>query len=228
MSPFRDTHSCLINEQATEIVGEKKAKTKWGEVTFVMARMGTKTVVRSIKIPGEVPVSTAQQLCTGQGGQFSPATPLNPQKQLLSEEYCFLKLSRDSKKEVLQALVRDFVMPCEEVAMADWSDSSQNELPDSAFALILPGGEKDGTGKTVPRSLRRLPYKNARGVIDRAHLQNALARVNQVGAPSNLKRTALLKLLRAARAVGMEVQDRDKFKLSDLEFYLKQLDRVGG
>jgi hypothetical protein len=226
--PFRDTHSCLVNEQATEIVGEKKAKTKWGEVTFVMARMGAKTVVRSIKIPGSVPVSTAQQLCTGQNGQFSPATPLNPQKQLLSEEYCFNKLSRDNKREVLRALVRDFEMPCKEVAMGDWDASRENELPDSAFALILPGGQKDGTGNTVPRSMRKLPYKNVRGVIDKAHLQTALSEVNKVGAPSNLKREALLKLLRATKAVGLDIQDNDKFRLSDLAFYLKQLDKVGG
>ena len=32
-----------------------------------------------------------------------------------------------------------------------------NDLPDSDFAYIEPGGEKDDDGKTVPRSLRHYP-----------------------------------------------------------------------
>jgi len=60
-----------------------------------------------------------------------------------------------------------------------WPRKSINDLPDSAFAIILPGGKKDKDGKTVPRSLRKLPYKDAKGKVDLPHLRNALSRVNQ-------------------------------------------------
>jgi len=62
-----------------------------------------------------------------------------------------------------------------------WTREQINNLPDSSFAIILPGGKKDEDGKTVPRSLRKLPYKNAEGNVDLPHLRNALARVNQPG-----------------------------------------------
>jgi len=48
-----------------------------------------------------------------------------------------------------------------------------NGLPDSAFAYIEPGGTKDSSGKTVPRSKRHYP------VHDAAHVRNALARIAQ-------------------------------------------------
>ena len=41
-----------------------------------------------------------------------------------------------------------------DVAKAEKSTKSINDLPDSDFAYIEPGGKKDGEGKTVPRSLR--------------------------------------------------------------------------
>jgi hypothetical protein len=62
---------------------------------------------------------------------------------------------------------------------ADWDTNYVNNLPDSAFAYIESGGEKDEDGKTKPRSLRHFPYKNAQGEVDLAHLRNALARAPQ-------------------------------------------------
>ena len=41
-----------------------------------------------------------------------------------------------------------------------------DDLPDSAFLYIEPGGKKDGNGKTEPKSLRHFPYKDASGKID--------------------------------------------------------------
>lgn len=64
----------------------------------------------------------------------------------------------------------------EEVAKAKWSRAYINDLPDSHFLYIEPGGKKDSEGKTVPRSLRHLPYKDANGKIDIPHLRNAIAR----------------------------------------------------
>jgi hypothetical protein len=60
---------------------------------------------------------------------------------------------------------------------AVWSTAYEKTLPDSCFLYIEPGGSKDQDGKTVPRSLRHLPYKDDNGSIDLPHLRNALARI---------------------------------------------------
>jgi HK97 family phage prohead protease len=60
-----------------------------------------------------------------------------------------------------------------------WDTATQNNLPDSSFLHIESGGEKDSGGKTTPRSLRHLPYKNAAGKIDLPHLRNAISRLSQ-------------------------------------------------
>lgn len=62
---------------------------------------------------------------------------------------------------------------------AVWTTAYVNNLPDSSFLYILPGGKKDSGGKTTPRSLRMFPYKNAEGKIDLPHLRNAIARIPQ-------------------------------------------------
>jgi hypothetical protein len=63
--------------------------------------------------------------------------------------------------------------------MAEWDTAYINDLPDSAFAVILPGGTKDSEGKTTPRSLRKLPHHAADGSVDAPHLRNALSRAPQ-------------------------------------------------
>jgi hypothetical protein len=63
--------------------------------------------------------------------------------------------------------------------MAEWDTAYINDLPDSAFACIDAGGEKDEQGKTVPRSKRHYPHHNAGGALDLPHLRNALSRVAQ-------------------------------------------------
>lgn len=62
---------------------------------------------------------------------------------------------------------------------AVWSTAVVNNLPDSAFLHILPGGKKDSEGKTVPRDLRMFPYRGPNGEIDLPHLRNAIARIPQ-------------------------------------------------
>jgi len=64
-------------------------------------------------------------------------------------------------------------------AKAVWSTAFINDLSDSAFLYISPGGQKDGEGKTVPRSLRHFPVRDPDGKLDLAHLRNALARIPQ-------------------------------------------------
>ncbi len=88
---------------------------------------------------------------------------------------------------------------------AAWSTAMQNDLPDSSFAYIKPGGEKDGEGKTKPRSLRHFPYKTADGKPDPAHVRNALARIPQSTVSEAAKAEALGKVRAAAKELGIEV-----------------------
>jgi hypothetical protein len=70
---------------------------------------------------------------------------------------------------------------------AKWTVKYMNDLPDSAFLYVESGGSKDSDGKTVPRSLRHFPYKDAEGNIDLPHLRNALARIPQASIPEDVK-----------------------------------------
>lgn len=81
------------------------------------------------------------------------------------------------------------------------STSSRNDLPDSAFACISPGGTKDESGKTTPRSLRHYP------IYDEAHVRNALARVAQElkkgGEAAKVASCAKSKVMAAAKKMGI-------------------------
>lgn len=70
---------------------------------------------------------------------------------------------------------------------ATWDAAYINDLPDSAFLYIEPGGTKDDQGKTVPRSLRHFPVRDASGAIDLPHLRNALSRIPQSNLPQAVK-----------------------------------------
>lgn len=97
--------------------------------------------------------------------------------------------------------------PEDDLTRAVWSTAKQNDLPDSSFAYVAPGGKKDSEGKTTPRSLRYLPYKDADGAVDAAHVRNALARLDQANIPASAKASAKKKLVAAAKSVGVEVSD---------------------
>jgi hypothetical protein len=83
--------------------------------------------------------------------------------------------------------------------MAEWTSAYINDLPDSSFAYIEPGG-KVVDGKTEPRSLRHFPYKDAEGNVDLPHLRNAMARAPQ--SPFGDKAMPKLKAAAAANDVG--------------------------
>lgn len=78
---------------------------------------------------------------------------------------------------------------------AAMSTSSINDLPDSAFAYIEPGGSKDDEGKTTPRSLRHFPIQDA------AHVRDALSRAPQ----SEFGDKAMPKIRRAAEKFDIDV-----------------------
>ena len=85
------------------------------------------------------------------------------------------------------------------IRKADMSTASINDLPDSAFAHIEPGGSKDDSGKTTPRSKRHFP------VHDAAHVRNALARAPQ----SPFGDKAMPKIRAAAAKFGVQVAKAD-------------------
>ena len=85
------------------------------------------------------------------------------------------------------------------VRKADMSTASINDLPDSAFAYIEPGGEKDDEGKTTPRSKRHFP------VHDAAHTRDALSRAPQ----SPFGEKAMPKIRAAAKKFDIEVAKAD-------------------
>lgn len=85
-----------------------------------------------------------------------------------------------------------------------WTRRYINDLPDSAFAVIEPGGEKDEEGKTVPKSLRHLPHHNASGAVDISHLRSANSRVKQItNISEELRRRALEHLDAHKRELGI-------------------------
>ena len=80
---------------------------------------------------------------------------------------------------------------------AEWSAAYVNDLPDSSFLLILPGGHKDAESKTMPRDLRKFPVKDAAGKVDEPHLANALARIPQAATISAAQRMAAMEAAKA-------------------------------
>ncbi len=71
--------------------------------------------------------------------------------------------------------------------MAKWTRAYMDKLPDSAFLAVMTGGKKDSEGKTVPRSKRKFPIRDANGKIDKPHLDNALARIPDSDISDSLK-----------------------------------------
>ena len=93
---------------------------------------------------------------------------------------------------------------------AKLSSKQKNDLPDSDFAYIEPGGKKDSEGKTTPRSLRHLPINDA------AHVRNALARLDQTDISEEAKKAALKKIKAAAKKFGIKVSASAQIDYSDL------------
>jgi hypothetical protein len=107
----------------------------------------------------------------------------------------YMPLTSDSIEEF-----KLYVDEVSDFSLSVWDTKFINDLPDSSFSYIESGGKQDSSGKTEPRSLRHLPYKDASGKVDLPHLRNALARLSQTqGIPAAEKekiRTKLEKLLK--------------------------------
>jgi len=118
-------------------------------------------------------------------------------------------------------IVKRDIQEDEELNKAQWTRAYINDLPDEAFAVIEPGGKKDEEGKTTPRRLRHLPYRDKDGKIDIPHLRNALARLPQTDLPNELKEKARRVLEAAAKEAGI-----GEYAKADNETTLK--DRLWG
>jgi HK97 family phage prohead protease len=81
---------------------------------------------------------------------------------------------------------------------AQLSGAQLNDLADSAWAFIEPGGKKDSAGKTTPRRLRHFC------IVDAPHVRAALARVAGGAAFS---KEALPAVLKAAKKFGVHVSE---------------------
>jgi hypothetical protein len=128
----------------------------------------------------------------------------DPEGSMYVQSFLFDK-SMGWTMEKAQAWIQEH----KEGADAEWDTEYIDDLPDASFAYIEPGGEKDDQGKTVPRSLRHLPFKNAKGEIDHDHLVNALARVGQSATlPEGGKGEAISKLCGAVRSWNREHPDQ--------------------
>jgi len=90
----------------------------------------------------------------------------------------------------------------------EWDTKYINDLKDSAFAFIVKG-EKDESGKTVPRTNRNLPHHKMNGDVDLPHLRNAMARVTHTSLSKQQQKEAHNHLLRHYRELGMAHQPCD-------------------
>jgi hypothetical protein len=93
---------------------------------------------------------------------------------------------------------------------AEWTAAHVNDLPDSSFAYVEPGGKKDADGRTTPRVLRHLPYKGPDGAVDLPHLRNALARLDGTNLPTKVKARVKVKLESAASEHGVGDHEGEK------------------
>jgi len=100
---------------------------------------------------------------------------------------------------------------------AVWSTAFVNDLPDSAFLYVQSGGKKDSDGKTVPRSNRHFPYKDANGKVDLPHLRNAIARIPQAGSwlSSSLKSSLQAKARAMLSRAGKSMSEAGVDELTD-------------
>jgi len=108
----------------------------------------------------------------------------------------------------------------EESKAASLTTQEKNNLPDSEFAYIAPGGKKVD-GKTEPRSLRHLP------IPDAAHVRNALARLNQTDISAAAKKEALRKIKSKAKELGIEVNESTRALYAGYRTTSMFMDRLG-
>ena len=141
-------------------------------------------------------------------GVFSHTTPEGKTYWMPGKDFEELDEWCETQEEIEEAMM-------EQSEAKQITRKSMNNLPDSDFAYIEPGGSKDSEGKTVPRSLRHLP------IHDAAHVRNALARLPLTDISDTAKQSALRKIKQAAKKFNIDVgstQQKSEAKLIDWIF----------
>jgi hypothetical protein len=141
----------------------------------------------------------------GEAREFIEASPDAEDKEAMSEIL-----------DELQELLEEETTEGDKSLKAEWSAAFINELPDSSFLYIEDGGEKDGDGKTTPRSLRHFPVKDSSGKVDMPHLRNALSRIPQSNLPGSVKDriTAAAERMMAAMKSSPAIEESDEEPVS--------------
>lgn len=102
------------------------------------------------------------------------------------------------------------------VTLEALTGKAMNDLPDSAFAYIEPGGTKDADGKTVPRSKRHF------AIHDEPHVRNALARMSQ--SPFGSKAASKINAAAKKMGIGKPAKSLDSRAPMDTEVLIRTLD----
>ncbi|MEM4165317.1 MAG: hypothetical protein QXJ86_05695 [Nitrososphaerales archaeon] len=130
--------------------------------------------------------------------------PGDPLASIIKDEGC---ISQKKSQEAQQTKIQ-LEKEVERGYLKLWSRRYINDLPDEAFAVILPGGKKDEEGKTTPRSLRKLPHHTKEvknpdedSTVDIPHLRNALARLPQTKIPQKYREQAQKHLEKHAKTL---------------------------
>jgi|TARA_R110000824_G_scaffold400171_2_gene607086 hypothetical protein len=131
---------------------------------------------------------------------------------------CYSRFDKKAKASITGDLSGEIVIDLTPLIKAkEMARKSINDLPDSDFAYIQPGGKKED-GKTVPRSLRHLP------IHDAAHVRNALARLSQTKISPDAKAKALKKIKSAAKKFGIKMAESGSSHRSEpLEEHFKDM-----
>ena len=157
---------------------------------------------------------------------------------MLFTEQQLIELNEQLSNESTEALVRIKVMLCSQFPSLNevvWDRKYINDLPDAAFAAILPGGKKDKEGRTVPRSLRKLPHHTAKvsspddnSSVDLPHLRNALVRAAQPKTDLGTKKdSAISHLKKHAKALLPSYKESQQEKgeetiVSDIKYVTQE------
>lgn len=103
-----------------------------------------------------------------------------------------------------------------------WTAAYVNDLPDSAFLFIESGGSKSG-GKTEPKSLRHLPYKDKNGSVDLPHLRNAISRLGQSATGKGWKGFSRESTLKKAQGILASASPKKETRLNKFVSAIKGL-----
>lgn len=204
--PLKNFHSARVRDP-DDFLDDKKA---WA--TFEL-KSGVELVTGKLKEDGMSGPMTAQAYHFDKSkftvDQAEKWLEKHEVKTILFEpvkEALEMKAEKILHQLVESAVTRSF----DKIFEVKWSAKFINDLADDCFAFIKPGGKKDEDGKTVPRSLRSLPYKNEKGEIDKPHLRNALARLPQSDLSDEEKKKAEVVLKKAAKEAGIDEYKKER------------------